>query len=747
MQDALTDDRTVFQGDGITYLKPVGGLRVKNIFIWLGAAGFGAAAIPAWAQTIPAADSAASDTSETQDITVTAQRQAYLGDTPVRLLPQDVQTLDARTLDAAGITRLQTALDFVAGVARQNNLGGLFDGYAIRGFAGDENLAGNYLLNGFNASRGFGGPRDASNIERIEVVKGPTSALFGRGDPGGVVNIVTKKPFFGRGGSIEIGGGSFNQRRVEGDIDAAIDTRLAVRVTGAYDEGDSFRDTVHHQTYTVTPSILWRPDAATSITYELEYLHQSIPLDRGVVSVGGKLGIIPRSRFLGEPGDGNIATEALGHQIQLQHDFGGGWSLLLGASYRDSSFAGFATDAENADARQKLFVDGRTLSRQRRYRDYNTGDTTTRAELSGRFSTGSIEHKIQIGADWDYFTLDQNVTRFRPPSVAAQTTLSAGNAVDIFAPVYGSLKTANPFIGSNEKDEEIGVYAQDMIDLAPWLKLRGGGRFDRFEQHLVDRLAVTARTQTKTAFSPQVGVSVLPTRGVTLYVSYGEGFRPNSGSNVLGNAFEPEHTQSYEAGGKLSAFGGRLTGTVAVFTMARDNVLTADPVNSGFSLAIGEARSRGIEASLSGTLPMGVSMILNYAYTDAIIARDALDPNFAFALRRGDPLINVPKNSASALVVKQFNLGERKASAGFTVNYVGSRLGQTGYRYADGSQFMLPDYVIAGVNASIDIIPKLRLAVDVTNLFDATYYPSSYSRVWVTPGAPRQVIARLRYAF
>ena len=408
---------------------------------------------------------------------------------------------------------------------------------------------------------------------------------------------------------------------------------------------------------------------------------------------------------------------------------------------------GFATDAENADARQKLFADGRTLSRQRRYRDYDTGDTTARAELSGRFTTAGIEHTLQVGADWDWFRLDQRVTRFRPPAVARQTTLAAGDAVDIVAPVYGDLPAAGPFIDTRERDDEIGVYAQDLVDLAPWLKLRVGGRWDRFEQHLLDRLAGRAAIQNKTAFSPQVGISVLPTRAVTLYASYGEGFRPNTGSNVAGAAFAPERTRSYEVGGKLSALGGRLTGTVALFTITRDSVLTADPVNSGFSLAIGEARSRGAEASLTGQLPWGLSAILNYAYTDAIIARDAIDPNFGFALRRGDPLINVPRNSASALVSKAFVIDGHAASIGGTLNYVGRRTGQTGYRYPDGSLFMLPGYVIAGTTASVDLGPRLRLAVDVTNLFDATYYPSSYSRVWVTPGAPRQAIGRLRYAF
>ncbi len=704
-------------------------------------------AMPVHAQGIAGLAPASAESANDDDVIVTAQRQPYLGDVPLRQLPQEVQTLDAKTLDAAGITRLQSALDFVAGVARQNNLGGLFDGYAIRGFAGDENLAGNYLLNGFNASRGFGGPRDASNIERIEVVKGPTSALFGRGDPGGVVNIVTKKPFFGFGGSVEGSAGRYDQYRIEADINAKLSDGLALRVTGAFDDGDSFRDFVHRRAYTVTPSLLWKPDGATSLTYELEYLHQAIPLDRGVVSVGGKLGIISRSRFLGEPGDGPIVTEALGHQLQLQHDLSDRWSLLLGASYRDTSFAGFATDAENAIARQKLFTDGRTLSRQRRFRDYDTGDTTVRAELSGRLITGGIEHRLQIGADWDWFTFDQNVTRFRPPAVAAQTTLTAGDAIDIFAPVYGNQPGGPLFISSREEDEEYGIYLQDMIELAPWLHLRAGGRLDWFEQHLNDRLARVQRSQNKSAFSPQVGISVLPTRDLTLYASYGRGFRPNTGFNVVGDAFSPERTRSAEIGGKMALLSNRLTGSVALYTMKRSNVLTADPINSGFSLAIGEARSRGVEASLSGRLPQGFELVLNYAYIDAAIARDALDPNFGFALRKGDRLINVPRNSASAILLKTIPVGERVATLGITANYVGRRLGQTGFRYADGSQFELPAYVIAGATAAIDILPRLRLAVDVSNLFNKTYYPSSYSRVWVTPGAPRQAVARLRYAF
>jgi iron complex outermembrane recepter protein len=160
----------------------------KSIFRSLLVAGAALAAFPAtgWAQ---AADDAADDGT----ITVTGQRQQYRGDVPLKELPQSVQVIDSEQLSTLNITRLDAALDLASGISRQNNFGGLWDAFAVRGFAGDENFPSGFLVNGFNGGRGYGGPRDASNIERIEVLKGPNGAVFGRGEPGGTVNILTKK--------------------------------------------------------------------------------------------------------------------------------------------------------------------------------------------------------------------------------------------------------------------------------------------------------------------------------------------------------------------------------------------------------------------------------------------------------------------------------------------------------------------------------------------------------------------------
>ena len=206
------------------------------------------------AQARPAEQPAATDQGE--EIVVTAVRQQYRGDVPLKDLPQSVSVISNEFLKDVGVDRLDAALDLASGVNRQNNFGGIWDSFAIRGFAGDENLPSGVLVNGFNAGRGFGGPRDASNIDRIEVLKGPNSALFGRGEPGGTVNVVTKKPQFKPDGSFTISGGSFQTVRFEGDYTTPITDHIAVRVNGAYNYSNNWRDILSTTRYTITPSVL-----------------------------------------------------------------------------------------------------------------------------------------------------------------------------------------------------------------------------------------------------------------------------------------------------------------------------------------------------------------------------------------------------------------------------------------------------------------------------------------------------------
>jgi iron complex outermembrane receptor protein len=686
-------------------------------------------------------------TEEPTDLVVTGIKRQYFGDTPVKEIPQAVQFLDGKVLDDLNITRLDTALELASGVAKQNNFGGLWDSFAIRGFAGDENFPSGFLVNGFNGGRGYGGPRDASNVERIEVLKGPNSALFGRGEPGGTVNIVTKKPLLDRTfGSFGIAGGSFETYRVEGDFNLPISEGLAIRLNGMSEQADSFRDTIHTQKYVLTPSLLAKFSDTDLLTYEMEYVNQEVPFDRGVVaiptvqangSITYNLGAIPNSRFLGNPNDGPTTVKVLGHQAQYQHEFSPDWTLILGTGYKDTIFRGFSSDPELVLGRQRLDNDGQTLSRQRRYRDYGTNHMVFRGEISGKVSTGSIVHNIRIGGDWDRFKIEALQRRYRP------TAADQSYSINIFNPNYNipAPTPASTIQNSTEVQKAWGIYAQDQIEVTEQFKLRFGGRYDHFDQNIELRTNNTRPQKSYTRFSPMAGVVFEPTSALSLYASYGKGFRPNSGVDFAGNLFDPEISESYEVGGKVMTPDGRLTGTLSLFTMKKTNVLATDPANAGFSKTIGAAKSRGIEFDLNGKLPGGFETYLTYAYTDATWDTNVLDPNFAAPIRVGDPLINIPKHQANALLFKNFLVGERKAMLGVGGTYVGRRLGET------ATTFFLPSYTIARLTGSVELTDAIKLSADVTNLFDKKYYASSYAALWIQPGAPRAFTVRATFNF
>jgi iron complex outermembrane recepter protein len=687
------------------------------------------------------AAAAASPVSE--KIEVSAQREHYRGDVSVEDLPQSVQVISGETLKLVGAVKINDALDLATGVARQNTFGGLWDGFAIRGFAGDLNVPSGYLVNGFNGGRGFGGLRDTSSVERIEILKGPGSALFGRSEPGGTVSITTKKPQFKPEGSVTFAAGSYDFLRAEGDFTTPVSESTAVRINGAIEDADSFRDTVHTKRSFASPSILSKLGNNTTIWYELEWSRQEIPFDRGVLARNGELGIIPNSRYLGEPGDGPTVAKVLGHQLELQHNLGKNWVLLVGAAYRTTELNGIGQNPEFAAARNPFFTDGQTLSRQRRFTDYESSDRVGRVELSGGFNTGPVAHHLLAGTDYEEFQLDRLQTRYRPPAFNASSTLAILNAVNIFNPVYGNAPAANQNVfNDTEKQKGYGIYVTDQLDLTQDLKLRLGARYDKFKQHIDNRLSVLQPPeQDVTASSPQAGLMYKVSDSISLYTAGAKGFRPNTGFDVQRQPFAPEKTTSYEVGMKFESADGNVNGTLAVFKMKKTNVITADPVNQGQSIAIGEAESKGIELDVAGKLPGRVQVLFSYAYTDAISSTNVLDPDFGRVVASGDPLLNIPKHNANLLLLKDLDVGGRKLTLGAGVKYVSRRLGET------GTNFYLPGYSLTKILATYEVTRNLSVTGEVTNLFDKVYYPASFAALWVYPGAPRQYQVRATYRF
>lgn len=671
------------------------------------------------------------------EVVVTGQRQAYRGLVPVADIPQSITLLGEERLEEAQITRLADALDLSSSVARQNNFGGLWESFAIRGLVGDENNPSGYLVNGFNAGRGFAGPRDVSGIERIEILKGPNAALFGRGEPGGSINLVTKRPTDAFAGKLEGTYGSFDFRRFEADVNVPATGLAAVRLVGFYEAADSFRDTIQSERYGAFPSVSLRFGPDTNLVYELEATRQEIPLDRGVFALGDNLRVIPRNRFLGEPGLGPIKTTALGHQFSLQHDFSADWSLLLGAGLRDTELEGTTADPELAASRQRLFVDGRTLTREVRYRDYDGDHRVYRAELSGRFDGPFGLHRVVVGADRDEFDTDLLVHGYRAPLLSTNPTAQQGFEIDIYNPVYGRFPTPTLSRINDRTIEQRswGAYVQDQIRISDGLEVRVGARYDEFTQSISNRLNGTIARQAESRISPQAGVVWHVSEPVSLYAAYGEGFRPNTGASVSGDTFDPETSRSIEVGAKLTLAG--LTGTASLFRLNKGNILTSDIANPGFSIAVGEARSHGFEFELSGRLPGALDGLLSYTYLDAEVVSGTQNAN-GVAISPGDRLLNVPKHTLSAQASRRFNVAQRELNVGAAILHVSSRLGEV------GTTFQLPAYTTVRLFGSYALTDNLEASVVVNNLFDETYFVNSYARMWVLPGAPRTALATLK---
>lgn len=715
--------------------------HARSAALLLGAS-FIALAVPVQAEPIAAAESSVAAEPE-GNILITATRPAYRGEFEALEIPQAEQVIGPQLLRDVNALDLNSALDLSASVARQNNFGGLWNAFAVRGFVGDENLPSNYLVNGFNAGRGFSGPRDLSGVEAVEVLKGPRAALFGRGEPGGTVNLVTKRPKFDSAGEIRLLAGSFDTYRADADLQTTIGDNIGVRFVGFYEDAGSFRDTIETERFGFSPSVAVKLGDATRLVYELEYARQEIPFDRGVVAVNGQLGVIPQSRFLGEPGDGPLIGEVLGHQIELQHDFSDNWSALVGVNYRETTLDGFSTEAELTASRQQLLRDGRTLTRQRRFRDYDAEYLVARAELAGSFATGSITHRVLIGVDSDRFENDQLFLRVRSPTLASNPSLQQLQAIDIFNPVYEQfpLPTPGPQTSTVEVQKSTGAYAQYQIGFSDKFELRAGGRYDDYDQRLTNRANGAITRTGESRFSPQVGAVYRVTPELSLYATYGENFRPLSGADFTGSPFDPNQSESIEGGIKYATADGRLSATASVFSIQQSNILVGDPVNAGFSLAVGEARSRGFEFDFNGELTEGLDLWISYAYVDAEIENAVADPNFGLPIDAGDRLLNIPEHTLSVQLAYTTEIAGREARFGGGVLHVGERLGEV------GTDFTLPDYTLARVFAEAELTEGVRLRFDIDNLFDTEWFSNSFSQLWVQPGTPRKARVTASFAF
>ncbi|MCD7036910.1 TonB-dependent siderophore receptor [Pseudomonas sp. MAFF 311096] len=642
----------------------------------------------------------------------TRSASATKTDTALRDIPQSISVIPATVLKDLGSTNVERALEFAGGVSKQNNFGGLtLYEYSVRGFTTSE-----FYQDGFSANRGYPSTPDAANIERIEVLKGPAASLYGRGDPGGTVNIVTKKPQPEAFTTLQTSAGSWDRYRTAVDVNTPLDGEGNVlsRVNLAVEDNHSFRDHVQSKRVFVAPSFSWQLDPDTHLLVESEFVRHSSTFDRGVVDAPG----VSRSTFLGEPNDGDIDNHNNRIQATLEHHLNDAWKLRLASHYKQGSLWGDASE------NRALNADGHTLDRRYRERSMGWHDSITQLELRGLFDIGSWQHELLIGTEYEDYRKKERVTAIG----------GSRYPIDLYNPVYGQPKPNGTRSGTDffEQTKSQALNLQDQIIFTDRLRGMVGARFEHFEQSTDDFTRNHAKSrQTHDALTQRAGLLYQLTPQIGVFANASTSFKPNSGLDANGKTFKPEEGVGYEVGIKSELFDDRLSATLAAFHIEKENVLALDPATNT-SRAMGKARSQGFDLQLTGQVTEAVRVIGAFAYIDAEVTKGDK------AIPAGSRILGVAKRSGSLLGVYEFQDGVLRGSdLGAAFTYVGDRSGEAGTR------FELPAYHTVDLLAHYKATENVTVGLNLNNLFDEKYYERSYSNYWINPGEPRNLTVSL----
>lgn len=656
-----------------------------------------------------------------QGYRATRSASATRTDTSIHETPQSISVVTEDAVEDIGATRLQDALDYAGGVGRANNFGGQgLTTFTVRGFT-----TGEFYRNGFPINRGYPNMPDANTIERLEVLRGPATMLYGRGDPGGTFNVVSKQPLPER--TVTLGSQLSDQGMRRGTLDASgpldDEGRLAYRLNVVGEGGDTFRDHVETERYGVTPVITWQATEDTKLIFEGDFMRNNHPLDRGLTRYANQKGTPSRDTFWGEKDIGKLHNDNSMAQLRFEHLLNDNWTLGGGFQWLDGTLQGNAIEANS------LAADGRTLSRNFNYRKLEWTDKDTQLNLTGHFSTGGFEHTLLTGVEFEDYGYK---------SIIQRSNGAAGTyPIDIFNPVYGQPRPALTRTPTHDKEnlKTYAAFVQDQVALTERLKVLAGARFERFEHDYHTYVPGGKSWEASdNAVTPRVGVTYDLTETVAVYADAARSFKPNTGASRQGGGFEPEKGKSYEMGIKWEALDHALSVDAAIYQIEKKNVLTTDPVDSTFSVAAGQVRSRGFDLNVAGNLTPEWRVIGGYAYVDAKVTKDN-------SIRVGSRLANIPRSSFSLLNVYEFQDGALKGlGLGAGSKYVAERVGQT-----SNTPFSMGAYTVVDLLSYYKVNEKVRLNLDVKNLFNRDYEEGAFGNIYAYPGAPRTVQVGIAY--
>ncbi|WP_278396304.1 TonB-dependent siderophore receptor [Stutzerimonas kunmingensis] len=654
-----------------------------------------------------------------QGYRATRSASATRTDTAIHETPQSISVVPAQVVEDIGATRLEDALDYAGGVERGNNFGGQgLTEFLVRGFSTQE-----FYRNGFAVNRGYPNMPDASTLERIEVLRGPASMLYGRGDPGGTFNIVSKQPQAERRTVLGSQVNTDGLRRGTLDTTGALDESAAFtyRLNLVAEGSDSFRDHVESERYNIAPVLRWQLSDDTALILEGDYLHNRHPMDRGLTRYPNQAGDLSRDRFLGEESAGKLTNQNATTQLRLEHQLDSQWMLRGGIQYLDGSLDGGAVENNG------LAADGRTVGRNYSERWLNWNDLAVQANLEGHFDAAGLAHTLLLGVEFDDFNYDSQIDR----SGGATSDFP----IDLYDPVYDQPLPALTRTTTYD-DENLKSYAfflQDQITLTERLTAQVGARLERFEQRYENKLTPAGSwDQAHNAVSPRFGLIYDLTEELAVYANTSRSFKPNRGADRSSQAFDPEKGIAHEVGIKYELPEHDLSVTAALFHITKENVLTSDPLDSNYQVAAGEARSRGFDISVAGNITPQWRVIGGYAYVDAEVTESS-----SASMPAGTRLANVPRHSFNLLDTYEFAEGPLAGlGVGMGIKYVGDRKGG-----ATSTAFDMDAYTTVDLLAYYPLTERVRLNLNLNNLFDEEYEERAWGNIWAYPGAPRTLQA------
>ncbi|WP_374090092.1 TonB-dependent siderophore receptor [Methylomicrobium lacus] len=648
-------------------------------------------------------------------------------DTPIMETPMSIKVVPKAVMNDQQIVLFDDAVvRNVSGVQRNFDFGDLYQGFIVRGFS----LGANIYRDGLRQYTGYFEP---AGMQRIEVLKGAAAMLYGRTQPGGLVNYVTKKPRDEAYYSLQQQFGSYDLYRTTADATGPIndDKSLLYRLNIAYSSNNSFRDYNENERIYVAPSLTWRLSDQTEMTLQFEHQHDDYVIDFGIPPIGERPAPVPKSFYVGDAAVKDSSMDSNQIATIISHRFNDHWKIEHKFNWHQ-----WTHELNSIFPAGNIHDDNQTINRALMTGPTDRQSFATNLDISGDFETFGVQHKLLLGGD--YYSLKTGTYDNR-------WTYGVIPALDIFNPNNHMLDinaiNALPYdFWWQEKDQWYGVYAQDQISLWDKLHFLIGARYDMLDYGTgCCSEPITIDDHEDNRLPPRFGIVYQPWKWLSLFGNYVESIGSNNGLTPTKTVNKPELGTQFEAGFKTAFFDGRLSSNVAYYHLTKENMLTGVP-GLAYRVPVGEARSQGLEVDVTGDLTDYLSLVGTYAYTDAIFTKDDGFAPWGIPSKQGNRLPNVPKHSGSLWLT--FHPDERfKIGAGMFAQ--GQRVGNNDNTYE------LPGFVRLDAMVSYNWkigASKLTTQLNVNNLLDKDYYRGSRisDSTGALPGEPISFIGSLR---